>query len=320
MDISFHYPPELLNLLVDTIPLLCRSKQDTLLFAKGAGVADSVTADLWRMVHTDRKSITKYEIVRNILIRLNEQGETSLRPRRELLRRVLEFEEFAACWESDRLKAQGLVAQLQKLVNVKDSFTRMKQEREQERQANIAKRNAEMEERSQRLGRLEAVKSDLFALFAENNPMRRGKQLEAVLNRLFECFDIAVRESFAVTGDQGEGVIEQIDGVIELDGHLYFVEMKWWQSPVGVAEISQHMMRVFLRAEARALIFSASEYTAPAIVACKDALSQKVVSLCTLQEVVMLLESGGDLRDFLRRKVQSTIMEKDPFPRVLCTS
>ena len=27
MDIAFHYPPELFELLVDTIPLLCRSKE-----------------------------------------------------------------------------------------------------------------------------------------------------------------------------------------------------------------------------------------------------------------------------------------------------
>ena len=31
-DITFHYPPELFNLLVDTIPLLSRSKKDVLLF------------------------------------------------------------------------------------------------------------------------------------------------------------------------------------------------------------------------------------------------------------------------------------------------
>jgi len=29
---AFHYPPEILSLLVDTIPLLCRSKKDVVLF------------------------------------------------------------------------------------------------------------------------------------------------------------------------------------------------------------------------------------------------------------------------------------------------
>src|SRR5690242_14947316 len=32
MDISFHYPPELMQLLIDTITRLCRSYEDTLLF------------------------------------------------------------------------------------------------------------------------------------------------------------------------------------------------------------------------------------------------------------------------------------------------
>jgi hypothetical protein len=38
-DITFHYPPELFNLLVDTIPVLNRSKKDVLLFFRGAGVS-----------------------------------------------------------------------------------------------------------------------------------------------------------------------------------------------------------------------------------------------------------------------------------------
>lgn len=37
-DITFHYPPELCNLLVDVVPLLNRSKPDVLMFFRGAGV------------------------------------------------------------------------------------------------------------------------------------------------------------------------------------------------------------------------------------------------------------------------------------------
>ena len=35
MDSLFHYPPDVFNLLVDTIPRLCKSKADVLLFAAG---------------------------------------------------------------------------------------------------------------------------------------------------------------------------------------------------------------------------------------------------------------------------------------------
>lgn len=57
MDIVFHYPPELFQLLVQVVPLLCRSKDDVLLFFKGAGVESSLLDDLWEQVERDRSSI-----------------------------------------------------------------------------------------------------------------------------------------------------------------------------------------------------------------------------------------------------------------------
>ncbi len=316
MNITFHYPPELMNLLIDTIPRLCRSKRDTLLFLQGAGVADELMNDLRRKVQSDRQGITKFEIVRTVLTRLNERGEACLRERREVLKRVTEFDDFSACWENDRLEAQGLVSQIQRLVNVKDSFTRMKDEREWARQQSISKREEESRQAQERQQAISKMKEEFFALFAESDAKKRGKALEGVLNRLFQVYDISVREAFTLTGDEGEGIVEQVDGVIELDGHLYFVEMKWWNKPLGVPEISQHLVRIYHRPEARAIVISASEYTGPAIKICKEALVKgKVVTLCILQELVMLLETQDDLRGFLRRKVETTIVDKNPFPR-----
>lgn len=76
------------------------------------------------------------------------------------------------------------------------------------------------------------------------------------------------------------------------------------------------MMRVFLRAESRAIIISASSFTAPAIAECKMALGQKVVTLCTLQEIVMVLERQLDPAKFFQRKVDLTIAHRMPFPTV----
>ena len=130
LDITYHYPPELLQLLIDTIPKLCRSKRDLILFFRGAGVPERHLGDLEETVARDRESISKYEIVRTILQRLNEFGERALRERREILKRVVEFEDFSTCWDNDRLQAKGLVSEIRKVVNVKDSFTRMRQERD----------------------------------------------------------------------------------------------------------------------------------------------------------------------------------------------
>jgi restriction system protein len=312
MDITFHYPPELMSLLIDTVPLLCRSKQDTLLFLKGAGVADSLTSDLSTIVRTNRGQTTKYAIVRTVLTRLNERGEAALRERREVLKRIIEFDDFSTCWESDRLKAQGLVAQIQKLVNVKDSFTRMNQERETERRNRLAANDAEIEVARKRRAARDIIKRDLFALFGESNPQKRGKALEGVLNRLFAAYDILIRESFVLRGADGEGVVEQIDGVIELDGHVYLVEMKWTSEPIGPGEVAQHLVRVFGRGHARGLFISASSYTDAAILTCRESLRQCVFALCKLEEVVLLLERQVDLQAFLKAKINAAIVHKNP--------
>jgi restriction system protein len=66
------------------------------------------------------------------------------------------------------------------------------------------------------------------------------------------------------------------------------------------------------------LIISASGFSEPAITTCKESLTLgKFVTLCTLEEIVMLLERQIDLKQFLKSKVQATILEKNPFPKVL---
>lgn len=313
IDLTFHYPPDLLKLLINTIPLLNPSKKDVFLFFQGAGVAAPLMAEPYRAWEKDKESINKYEIVRAILTALNEKGEQCLRERREVLKRVVEFENFTVCWPDDQLKAKGLVADIRSLINVKDSFTRMSQEREQERQERVNKERAEKEVLLKKKENIEKVKQELFALFPMKDVHKRGKALEGVLNGLFKAYGISVKEAFTLAGDSDEGIIEQIDGVVEIDSHIYFVEMKWWQLPLGVAEVSQHLVRVYHRAMSRAIIISASSYTEPAITTCKEALQQKVVVLCTLQEIVMLLEKQSDLKEFFRRKVQAAITDKNPF-------
>lgn len=316
VDITFHYPPELMNLLIDTIPLLNRSKKDVFLFFRGAGVSDQLVQQPHQQWQRDKSSINKYEIVREVLSKLNEKGEVCLRERREILKRVVEFESFSSCWPADHLKALGLVAEIQKVVNVKDSFTRMTKEREAERQGRIAQIKTNHDKIRKKREWIAKIKDELFALFSETNPQKRGKVLESILNRLFEAYGILVREAFTLIGDDSEGVVEQIDGIVEMEGHLYLVEMKWWDKPIGVPQVSEHLVRVYNRAESRAIIISASDFTDPAISVCKKALQQKVIVLCTLQELVMLLEQNGDLVEFFKQKVQAAIADRNPFIEV----
>ena len=77
------------------------------------------------------------------------------------------------------------------------------------------------------------------------------------------------------------------------------------------------MVRIFSRSASRGIFVSYSEYTTPAIDVCKDLSSKVVIVLCTLQEFVVLLESDMSLVEFLKTKIQGSIIDNQPYTRVL---
>ena len=316
MNDVFHYPPDLFELVVQTIPLLNRSKDSVLIFFKGAGVDETIFSDISKIVNTDRNSITKFEICRKILERINENSEKYLRERREILKRITEFDAFSTCWESDQLKAKGLVAEIQKVVNVKDSFTRMNQERlreaEQRRQEYVSK----IEQIQKHKANLQNLKNNLFSLFSETNAQKRGKDIEKILNEYFKEYGILVKEDFKRTGEPGEGIIEQIDGIIELDNSIYLVEMKWKKDNIGSDDIYAHLGRIYHRANAHGVFISASGYSPSGISAAKEALIKNaLLVLFDLEEFVKIIEREDDFKKYLRDRIQSTIIEKDPYKK-----
>jgi restriction system protein len=210
IDITYHYPPELLELLCDVVPVLFRSKQGVIDFFVGAGVPNKLLGDWKLKLKQEKDSVRKHELARSVVCRLNDAGEPALTVRREVLKRILEFEDFSSCWENDRLKAQGLVGQIQKLVNVKDSFTRMNLERERERKERQAAYTASVQVKQKAAEQRAALRESLYKLFAEINPYKRGKQLEAALNNLFAFAGFLVREAFTIKGDEGQGIVEQM--------------------------------------------------------------------------------------------------------------
>jgi hypothetical protein len=314
----FHYPPEVFNLLVDTIPLLCRSKKDVVLFLQGAGVAHDDLVEVSKIVRTDSASISKYEITRTVLTKVNARQDSGLRARREIIKRVTEFEDYSTCWPSDQLKAKGLVATLRDTVNVKDSFTRMKQERDTEREETLSRARSAQQAATVKRAKIDDVSQRLSSLFGlDDEPQRRGKLLESVLNDLFKAYDIHIREDFRRKDPDSSLVLEQIDGVIEFSGAVHFVEMKWLKEPVGIGEFSPHLVRLFGRANANGIFISNSAYTDPVIKECTSALNQRTMFLCSLREIVMLLQRRDDLVDFLRRKSRAATIEKNPHFEIL---
>ncbi|MEI6521500.1 MAG: restriction endonuclease, partial [bacterium] len=129
----------------------------------------------------------------------------------------------------------------------------------------------------------------------------------------FQHYNILIREAFVVVSQEGEGIIEQIDGVISIDGMLYLVEIKWWKDPVGRPEVSEHLVRLFTRDGVGGIFISASDYTKAAVTTCKEVLAQRTITLCTLHEVVNILQEGGNLLEFLRKKLEIARIEKNPY-------
>ena len=312
---AFHYPPDLLEQLVDTIPLLCKSKNGVVLFFQGAGVAAEDFADIRAELKADRDAHNKYGIARTILARLNQRGDNGLRPRREVIKRVVEFEDFGTTWEGDRMRAKGQVASIRERVNVHDSFTRMAIEREREATRHRETHERQVSEVRVRKATIDNARDALFALFGEQNPQRRGKLAEKALNDVFAAFGISVREAFELVGDPGEGVVEQIDGVVEIDGTIYLVEMKWLADTAGTGTVSQHMVRVMGRSGARGIIIANPGFSDAAVKVVRDALAQMTVVLVTLEEIVGVLSRGDDLVEMLRSKIRAAVIDRDPFRR-----
>lgn len=318
MTDAHHYPPHLFDLLVETIARLNRSKKGVVLFLRGAGVAEEDLSEVDGRVKLNAASINKFDIVRDVLEKVNARGDTGLRPRREIIKRVVEFENFETCWPEDQMKAKGLVASVREAVNAKDSFTRMKQERDIERETVLTRHRSEQTAMTEKRSRIEDVSKRLSALFAmDDQPQERGKRLETVLNDLFKAYGIHVREDFRRKAPDSNVVVEQLDGVIELDGTIHLVEMKWLKDPVGMSEFSPHLSRLFMRANANGIFIATNGYTASVISECTTALNQITFFLCSLQEFVMLLQRQADLVAFLKKKSHAAIVDKNPFLEIL---
>lgn len=319
-NFSYHYPPELVDILIQTIPTLVKSKKLLLSFFRNAGVSVSTLKPYEDLIARDRDSVKMYDITRELLIKLNEQGDQALSARRKILQAVVDFEDFdTCCYENRRYEARGLVCKVREIVNRKDAFTRMDIERKQEKLNTIKQREATIfEEQNKKKEHIKKVKSDLYLLIKDDNPHKRGKALEKVLNELFACYGILIRDAFTVSGYNSEGIVEQIDGVIQFEGTYYLVEMKWWQERIGKSEINDHIVRMQERGgRVSGLYISFSDYSAASITACHNALNYGiVVVLAKLEEIFRLLEIEGDLNRWLKTKIEAAILDKNPLMKV----
>lgn len=309
-DASYHYPPDVFEAVVQAVPLITRSKRDVAVFFRGCGTPQRVIDHVapWTV---SGSSQSKYHITRYVLQEINELGDSGIRVRREVIKRITGFENFDSCWDNNRLAAQGAVAALRDLVNKKDTFTRLRNIHEEEQRRHRETQQAAIDRQNEVKKARQAIRDDLGSLFREIDPHKRGKALEGVLNRLFASHGIAVREAFIVTLVD-EGIVEQIDGAVEIDGRVYLVEMKWWSKAMARGDVSSHLVSVFNRGDVGGIFISNSPYHPSVVEDYKLALTKTTVFLVELREIVMLMERDLPLLELLKPKLHAASLQKDP--------
>ena len=315
MATSYHFPPDLFNLLVDAIPRINKTKKDLLSFFKNVGTPMPLLNKYYSIVNNDPKQISKKDITREVLEHLNSSDSNEyLAIRRKLLQRVIDFTAFNTCYEDDVDSAKARIFEIKQLVNIKDSVTKQEQFIKNER-------NEKIKNKQQQLNRIIASKSkydvmvnDFNKLFAITNPQLRGKSLEIVLSDIFTFFKIGIREPFCIADEETGKIYEQIDGTIELNNYLTLVEMKWEHDPIGVNPVSRFMTRLFVRSNVDGIIISYSSFTDTAPPIAKEGLSQRTVALVDLQDIFKILTLKKDLPEYFTSLIREVRLTKNPKP------
>lgn len=318
---AYHFPPDLLELTIRATSLLLRGKQGVIDFFRGCGVPDAYLRGHQQALRVDKESVKKASIARDVLTALNDKNDAPhLRVRREVLKRITEWEDYDTAWPQDRDAARGVVAAVRERIEKSDAFTRMSREQEQLRSSAMRVAREELAATERHRAELQSIGRELKSLFAMNDqPHRRGTALEGVLNRLFSLDGVLVREAFR-RNESGIGTVEQIDGAIEVNGQLYIVEMKWHTDRLGPELVNSLLSGLFLRPDVVGGMFvSASGYTKPAVQQCREFLSNKLVVLTELRELVQLVEQDAPLTDFVNAKRNAALLEKKPLIYPLVT-
>ena len=123
LDRSYRYPPEVLELLVDTIPRLIKTKASLLEFFEDAGAPRELIAEWRGKLNRDRMGVSKYHLAWGLLRGLNALGDEARPVRHELLRRLARHADFSAGWDDDRERAEELVARIRELAGETDAST-----------------------------------------------------------------------------------------------------------------------------------------------------------------------------------------------------
>lgn len=299
----YHFTPEVLSVSVDALVNVTRGKHDVIVWLRSAGISEKLLAPWREKLNANKDEVSKAAIARDILCKLNEGGDGLLRQRREVIKRLVETDDFSSCWPDKILVAQGLIARLRDLVNVKDSFTKMRMEAESASRRERQARDAEMQKARARASALRDIARAMSGLLKwQAEPHARGREFEKQLTRLFELSEIQVTEPFRLAN-------EQIDGAVHFDGHTYLVEARWWAEALEHKDVADLFVKISERpVGTRGMYISASGFTKGCVEVCANAHIPALFT--TLEDILLCLESERPLAGMLVKKYQKYSTER----------
>jgi hypothetical protein len=214
----------------------------------------------------------------------------------KLCREVAEMDNFAhlARLEDGPRKvaaAHAAVAELRRLVDSHQTLEEEERLIEERRVRRIVRETNEGAFQA----KLREIRSQFLEVAAnEEDPQRRGTDLEAAMTGLFDLFDLDPRASFRIKG-------EQIDGAFTLDGTDYIFEAKWEREPIDRAAIDVFVSKVGRKLDnTLGLLLSMNGFEQSAIDKYSD--RRSTVLLMERYDLQAVLEERIDFVEMLRRK------------------
>jgi restriction system protein len=277
------------------------------------GIEPGDLAEARAMYALDPDGTKKTAIAEAVLHALIKKQDDAIFQRREILRRLSQNEDFGSCWPADQYKARGYVAELARIVNIKDSFTRIEREREREHTQRAAANEELIAARHAKRERLRDIKQRLVDLLtADIIPVFRGLEFEKTITDLFSESGLTIKEPFTVQSDKTGSIVEQVDGAIEVRGRTFLVECKCWKSNISRQELAPLLVSVYNPGNVGGIFISASEYTESALADARAALSQKTIVLLTVGSILACLEADSAIAKFLEDAIREVELSRNP--------
>ena len=229
-EIIEHYPPQLVTLITEVLPILFVKRKDILFFFANLHVPDEVLADIRESVSRQENSISKYMMIRTILYRLsNNKKNNFLRERYEILKRLIEFKDFDICWPNTIDKAKSIISKIENLdrenswlKEMKKSLGQKKEKHEKQKVFNQIKIQKNL------------LSGNLLKLLSDQDGIKRSEVLAGIMNHFFTLYEITIIDTFRKNVLSDEGLIAHIEGVVEINKDMYLLEIKWARNKLGL--------------------------------------------------------------------------------------